>query len=966
MTTDKLCHGFRAVECEDLPHLKTKAEVWQHEKSGAKLFFMNNEDENKVFGIGFRTPSEDSTGVAHIVEHSVLSGSRKYKTKEPFMDLVASSLQTFLNAMTFSDKTIYPVASRNEKDFYHLVDVYLDGVFYPAIYENPKIFQQEGWHLELLDDDGPLDYRGVVYNEMRGATSLPESQVSHTIDEHLHPETSYRFESGGNPYEIPNLTEEMFLDFHRKYYHPSNSYIFLYGDIDRDKMFRYLDDEYLSDFDREDIDSALDFEPAFDEKKKLETVYPMAKHEDPEGKSFLTYSFIAGENKDMLLNFTRYIMGEVLINSESAPIRNALMDADIGEDIYVSRGTNRTLDFSIVAKNAKADQFDEFEEIIERELQKLVTEGIDRNLLLSNIRKLAFMLKEADDFPTKGVIYFISAMETWLYDGSPIDGFYFNKLIEQLEEGVDNGYFENWIEKYILNNPHRLVMAVHPEPGLTEKRETALRESLAEKKAAMSDEERQQLIEKTRELIEFQMAEDTPEAKATIPTLELSDISTEIPNFPLEVETFRDRPLFIAERETQGIIYAQWLFDLTVLEADELCYLGLLADLLGLLDTTRDYATLQNDIYLYTGGISINTTTVKSHSDKNEYVPYLSIAGKSFRDGFGKMMELMADILFETKWNQKKRIQQLVANTYSQESVRFVPQGHSVAIGRTRSYFTDGDRFDEMISGIDYFLFLSKVFKGELDLDEVVDKVQEVGDKLFKRGHVAFHVIAPKALRNTWEDQLDLFFDAIPEGELDKALLHFNTKPENEGWILPGTVQYVSAGNYILDFTYGGDWAVLCQLLRDDFLHNRIRARGGAYGSGITVDRLGLMTTYSYRDPHLRQTLDTYAAIGDYLRTLQISDEDLKKYIIGTTNQFNPPLTAYGSGMVALSRHFSGLTQEEVEKNLEEVLRTDFEQLKSKADQMSAALKDAKHCVLGSDEAIKKNREIFSSVEKLS
>lgn len=596
----KKYYGFKLEEEYEIKEIQSTARLFIHEKSGAKLLQLENNDDNKVFSIGFRTPPWNSTGVPHIIEHSVLSGSRKYRTKEPFMDMLKGSLQTFINAMTFSDKTLYPVASRNDKDFFNLMDVYLDAVFYPRIYEEPKIFMQEGWHYEIFNKEDPIVYKGVVYNEMKGAYSSPETILDDEISKSLYPDTCYKYSSGGNPDVIPELTYEEFLDFHKRFYHPSNSYIYVYGNGNIEKYLEHIDKDYLSNFDKKDIDSHIDMQKPFQKRKEVLAYYPILKDEDDENRSYLSLNFVLGENTNPETYLMTDILRLMLIELEGAPIKKALLQEEIGEDVFSINVGGIQPGFGIVAKNTSSDKKETFENIVFDALKKLVEKGIDKKLIEASINIMEYNLREAGNFPTKGLLYNIQSMDSWLYDGSPTAHLQYEDTINKLRKNMGTGYFEKFIEERLIKNPHSSMVIVEPKKGLKEEKDKALKEKLAKFKESLTDEEIEYLIKQNEELKKMQLSDDTPEAKATIPKLSISDVDKKAEIIPQEIIKFEESTLLFHDIFTSKIAYVDFYFDTSVIDEDLIPYISLLAGILGKIDTqVRDYSELANDIYIY-------------------------------------------------------------------------------------------------------------------------------------------------------------------------------------------------------------------------------------------------------------------------------------------------------------------------------------------------------------------------------
>ncbi len=917
--------AFQLLRTQEMPEQQALGQIWEHEKTGARLFTMSCDDDNKVFGIGFRTPPEDSTGVAHIVEHCVLSGSRKFKTKEPFMDLVQSSLQTFLNAMTYPDRTIYPVASRHDKDFRQLMDVYLDAVFFPSMGENPYTFAQEGWHYER-DEAGKLGVSGVVYNEMHGAMSMPAAQAEDVMAREFRKGTIYAHNSGGDPYHIPDLTYEEFLAFHRRYYHPSNSYLFLYGNMDLEETMQFIDEEYLSQFERQAIDSAIAPDTPWTAPKPLKELhYGLQEGEDPSGKSFLTYHWLVGDGSSALDGVVRSLMAEVLADADTAPLKEKLLDAGIGEDVYITTGTGKSLDFTLTVKNAKKEDGPRFVAIVEEELKRLAEEGLPENLLRSRLNLFSFQCREGSGYPTKGLIYYLTAMGLWVYDGDPMEMLGYEKLLVILEEGLTNGLYQRWIQEKLLDNPHRQVIFVHGEPGLLERKDGAFREALAEKQKTMTEDELEEVDRLEAELNAMQLEEDSPEAKATIPRLHIEDLDGKVQDSPLEIEE-GTIPYYFSPQDTQGVIYAQWLFDLRVLSPEEMPYAGLLARLLGRMSTeTYDYAALQDAIYLETGGIGASTAVV-AHVNGEDFSPFFFMEGKCLPGKEAKMMELMEELLYRTDFSDKERLARLMTMDRTRDEEDMIPGGHQLVLDRTGAMLSDALAIDELVGGTEYYLIAKK---WQQDGVELAEKLTSVARKLFGSDHARFFVTAKPEDK---EKMRELLVQHTPAAT-GLPLRHdpYAKGVVGEGLLTSAKVNFVSLGMILPDYPATGLTVLLNQLISDGYLHTYIRAKGGAYGAGLTISRTGLMRTYSYRDPNVLETLDVYRGIGEFLENFTMDHEALERIIIGATNKFNPPLTPSQKGKSALARYLSGMTTASLERELQEVLEATPETIRAMA-----------------------------------
>lgn len=965
----KKYYGFKLEEEYEIKEIQSTARLFIHEKSGAKLLQLENNDDNKVFSIGFRTPPWNSTGVPHIIEHSVLSGSRKYRTKEPFMDMLKGSLQTFINAMTFSDKTLYPVASRNDKDFFNLMDVYLDAVFYPRIYEEPKIFMQEGWHYEIFNKEDPIVYKGVVYNEMKGAYSSPETILDDEISKSLYPDTCYKYSSGGNPDVIPELTYEEFLDFHKRFYHPSNSYIYVYGNGNIEKYLEHIDKDYLSNFDKKDIDSHIDMQKPFQKRKEVLAYYPILKDEDDENRSYLSLNFVLGENTNPETYLMTDILRLMLIELEGAPIKKALLQEKIGEDVFSINVGGIQPGFGIVAKNTSSDKKETFENIVFDALKKLVEKGIDKKLIEASINIMEYNLREAGNFPTKGLLYNIQSMDSWLYDGSPTAHLQYEDTINKLRKNIGTGYFEKFIEERLIKNPHSSMVIVEPKKGLKEEKDKALKEKLAKFKESLTDEEIEYLIKQNEELKKMQLSDDTPEAKATIPKLSISDVDKKAEIIPQEIIKFEESTLLFHDIFTSKIAYVDFYFDTSVIDEDLIPYISLLAGILGKIDTqVRDYSELANDIYIYTGGINFDAN-VYIEKDNNEiFYPKFIIRGKAIGNNIYKMMELINEILTQSKIEDKNRIKELIQQIKSRIEMNIFNMGNVFTSLRVNSYFSPSMKYAEKLKGLDYYWFISHIIEEfNNNSQKILDNLNKVYNDIFNINNLIISFTGDKEDLNLVKKSLPIITNNLNKEKLTPKKFNFIEQKSNEGILSSANIQYVSKGYNFkkLGYEYSGNMNVLATILNVDYLHNRIRAQGGAYGAGISIDRTGHLTTYSYMDPNLKESIDAYNNMGEYIRNLNIDESELSNYIIGTISRLDPAMTPHGKGQLATSRYISNITQKDIQKTRDEVLNTKLEDIKAYASLLEDTMKENYLCVLGNEYKIKENKDLFNKLLKL-
>ena len=967
--------AYEVMQQENLSDLKSKGYLLRHKKSGARVLLMENDDENKVFTIGFRTPPSDSTGVPHIMEHSVLCGSRDFPVKDPFVELVKGSLNTFLNAMTYPDKTVYPVASCNDKDFQNLMHVYMDAVLYPNIYEHEEIFRQEGWSYKLDAEDAKLEYNGVVYNEMKGAFSSPEGVLDRMVLNSLFPDTSYANESGGDPDVIPELTYEQFLDFHRKYYHPSNSYIYLYGDMDMAEKLDWLDREYLSRFDKIEIDSAIRYQKPFDEVKELEMEYSISSEESEEDNTYLSYNKVIGNSLDEKLYVAFQILDYALLSAPGAPLKKALVDAGIGKDIMGSydNGILQPI-FSVIAKNANLDQKEAFIKIIEDTLRNLAENGIDKKALEAGINYHEFRFREADfgNYP-KGLMYGLQLFDSWLYDDEkPFIHMQAIPTFEFLKEQVNTGYFEGLIQKYLLDNTHGSIVTVKPEKGRTARLDKALEEKLAGYKASLSEAEVKQLVEDTKGLIDYQEEEDSKEDMEKIPVLSREDISKEIAPIYNEEKDVDGTRMVYHGVDTNGIGYVTLMFDLSGVPEEKLAYAGILQAVLGLIDTTNyEYGELFNEINVHTGGIG---TSLELYADvtkarEKEFRATFEIKGKALFPKLDVLFNMMREILMESKLEDEKRLKEILAMLKSRLQMSFLSSGHTTAALRALSYDSPLAKFKDDVDGIGYYQTVKEIEEHfEEKKGELIANLKELSARLFRADNMMVsYTASEEGLEPVCEEirKIARNLNEGPKPEETPCVIHCTKK--NEGFKTSSKVQYVArVGNFIdRGVDYDGALQILKVILSYDYLWQNIRVKGGAYGCMSSFNRLGEGYFISYRDPNLKKTIEVYEGIVDYLQNFTVDERDMNKYVIGTISNIDRPMTPSAKGDRSMNLYMNRVTKEMIHKERMQILNAGQEDIRRMAEVVKAVLDADQLCVIGGEEKIEEQKDLFIEVKNL-
>ena len=967
MKIDDVIHGFRLIRSEEIAEADGHGHTFVHEKTGARLFFLETEDDNKVFSISFRTPPVDDTGVAHIVEHSVLCGSRKYPLKEPFVELVKGSLNTFLNAMTFPDKTMYPVASRNDRDFQNLMDVYLDAVFYPAMRENPQILMQEGWHYEMDDADAPLRYSGVVYNEMKGALSAPDDLLGSRIMAALYPDTTYGCESGGDPEAIPTLTQEMFLDFHAHYYHPSNSYIYLYGDMDIAEKLAYLDRAYLSHFERIPVPSRIDRQQVFAGQVVKEHFYPIGADEPLEENAFLSLNWVIGDTTDRKRVMALQILDHALLRMQGAPLRQALIDAGLGRDVDSNYESDVLQPFfSIIVSKSEVARAEEFVRIVKETLTKLADGGLDHMLVKAALNTLEFRLRESDfGSSPKGLIYGIRMMKTWLYDGAPADYLRYEDVLAELKEGLENGYFEQVIRESFLENPHEALVTLAPSRTLGQERAAAQEAILAEKKAAMSADEIAKVMDDCAALKAAQEAPDTEEALASIPILARSDIRKEAEHLPLEIRDLEGTQILYSDIETNGIVYLNFYFPMAAVAQEDLQYAYLLAEMFGAVDTARHtYAELAMLRSLYTGGFGADIVAYTRAGEPDSLAPRFKLRAKVLRENLPRLFDLLAEIMTESDFTGAKRVRELIDEEKTGMELSLQRAANQVVAARIAADLTPSGRYAE-VGGLPFHDFL-RAFKDDFDArhTEMQAAFARILPQIFNQNDLMVSVTAAAEDYDGIAAGLAAFQQKLSSEAFPAAPYTWEIAPKNEGLMTQSRVQYVAKGaNFIkLGYEYTGVLRVLETLLRYDYFWTRIRVQGGAYGAMTQFNRNGFMIFSSYRDPNLAETFTVLDETADYVRAFDVSDREMDKFIIGTMSSVDTPLTPQMKGDIAATFHLRNITWEDRQRAREEILTARQEDVRALAPMIEAAMRENVCCVLGGEEKIRANAALFDEI----
>jgi len=958
-----IIHGFEPAREQDIPELKAKAFLYRHIKTGAELLSIKTDDENKVFGITFRTPPSDSTGLPHILEHSVLCGSRKYPVKEPFVELLKGSLHTFLNAMTYPDKTCYPVASQNLRDFYNLVDVYLDAVFHPRL--TPFVLQQEGWHYELEKEGDPLTIKGVVFNEMKGAYSSPDTLINEYSLRSLFPDNAYGLDSGGDPGQIPNLTFEQFMGFHSKYYHPSNARIFFYGDDDTEQSLAIVD-EYLKDFDRVEVDSGIALQKRFNSPKRIIRSFAAGGDNDKAPKGMITLNWLLPETCQKELNLAMNILVYILLGMPGSPLRKALIESNLGEDL-VGAGLEtelRQMFFSIGLKGVDLDKADNIRDLIIDTLKGLAQKGIDPETIKAALNTVEFRLRENNTgaYP-RGLSLMLRAMTTWLHDEDPLSLISFEAPLKAIKSRLaDNKrFFEDMINELILNNPHMTCLILKPEADLLEKEKDAEEKRLEKARDAMSGADIQTVIDNTKGLKSAQELPDSPEALATIPMLRLKDLEKRSRIIPLESMDEKGTPILYHDLFTNGIAYMDVGFNLHALPQRYLPYILLFGRSLFEIGTHKeDYVAITQRISSKTGGIYA-TTHISDVKASRESSSWLFLRGKAMLDHTSDMIGIIKDVILTVKLDNRERFRQMALEAKAREEQKLVPSGHRLVNMRLRAHYSEADRVSEETSGLRYLFFLRRLIS-EIDQNwpSVLKDLTEIHRLLINRNSMLVNATLDSKGWSSFQPQVREFLDSLPSSDARQEAWSMGDLPGFEGLTIPSQVNYVGKGInlYRTGYNFNGSSHVICRFLRNSWLWDHVRVQGGAYGAFCIFDRLsGTLTMVSYRDPNIMKTVDIFDQSAKFLRDVDLSNDELTKGIIGAIGEIDTYRLPDAKGYASMSQQLARETDEDRQRMREEVIGTTKEDFNAFADVLDKFKTEGIVKILGSNKAIEEITE---------
>lgn len=968
MEINKVYSGFRLDRIERIDEINGTAYEMKHEKSGARLIYIDSPDSNKVFNIAFRTTPHNSTGVAHIMEHSVLCGSRKFPLKEPFVELVKGSLNTFLNAMTYPDKTMYPVASKNDKDFHNLMDVYLDAVFYPRVREDAEIVMQEGWHYELENADDELTYKGVVFNEMKGVYSSPDSVLERQMMRELFPDTTYGVDSGGDPDYITDLTYEEFQEFYRVHYHPSNSYIFLYGDMNIEEQLAFLNDEYLSHFDAIEVHTEVALQAPFTEGKVVSYPYSVGSEEPIDNRTLHSFAYVLPDvTPEHSLAFE--VLTHALLTSPAAPLKQALVKAGIGSDVsgYYLDSIRQPM-WTVQATGSNLDKQADLQRIVESTLQDLCDKGLDKELLEASLNSIEFALRESD-FGGRpiGLAYIIRMMDNWLYDNDPLELLHYEEALTNIRNGLAGTYFEDLIRHSILNNNHKVLVSIYPERGLQERKDAEVKEHLAAVKANMTKEEIDAIVEQTKRLKIRQETPDSDEALASIPLLELSDLNPNMEAVERRESKIGNTTVHFVPTFTKGINYVGLYFKLNCLTEEELFYADILSDILGRVDTSeRGYEALAKDINMNLGGLSSDITAISKDGKRDEFTPLMIVRAKALHTKLPDLCRLINEVVQKADYSDDSRLTELVQESKAIWDNEAFRRGNSIVSQRVMAQVSAVGKFRDN-GNLGYYQKISELASNPAALPLLPEKLAEVARKIFRANNVDIMFVGEEGELEAFKNLMKPLVDTWDTTELSNDVLQITRLSGNDGIVTAGKVQYVAQGGNFVDhgFKHVGPMSVLETILRYEYLWIRIRVQGGAYGAFANFYDDGNMIFCSYRDPNLLETLDIYKELPQYLRDFTLTDREMRKYIIGTMSSLDLPMTPALRGPRAMGMYFSGAKLEDKVEFRKQVIACKPEDIVALADVVEPVLNDNHICTMGNEQKIKDAGNVFDNIVSL-
>jgi presequence protease len=960
--------GFKLIEKKFVKEVNAECLYFEHIKSGARLLKIVAPDENKTFCISFKTIPESDCGTPHIMEHAVLNGSQHFPVKSPFDVLSKGSLNTFLNAMTGNDITMYPVASMNDKDYFNLMHVYLDAVFYPLIYKDQRIFKQEGWHYDLENATDPVDYKGVVYNEMKGAYSSPTRELNYQVYKNLFPDNGYAFTAGGYPSSIPSLTYEAFLNFHKKYYHPSNSYIFLYGNADLNKELEFIDKEYLANFNKSEVKVNIPLEKPFPAMKEVVAQYPLTEGSKTENQTYLTLSFVAGLNTDRELAMALNILSDVLVNQEAAPIRLALQKAGIGQEVGASVDEIQQNVFQIFVQNANAGDKEKFKEIVMNTLKEVAEKGLDKQAVEGSLNRMEFRLREGDD-AQKGLTYVSQALPGWFFAEDPFLTLEYEGPLAKVKTTLKSDLLESIVKKYLIENPHSLLLVLEPKPGMEKENNEKIENELKAFKSTLTEKSIDSLVKETKELVDYQKREDTPEALATIPLLDIKDINPKAEWYLINEKKISDVPVLYRDEFTNNVVYSRLYFDMRVLPEELIPYASLLAEFLGSLNTKNySYGDLDKALNIHTGGFYTSMASYLVNYDDAKLEPKFVVDSKAMNNKTEKMFELISEIVNQTKYSDADRLKEVLIRHQSRLDGNVKRNGFGYTRTRLGSYFSRSGLFSELTGGLEYYWFVKNLTDNfEAKAKEISDNLAKTAALLFTKQNMISSLTCDKKDLPDYSKAFGMLVKSLPNGEVKLQQWDLNPESKNEGFQTASKVQFVLKGYDFkkLGYNWNGKLRVLEQVLSTDWLQTQIRVVGGAYGGFCGFSPYGSVFFASYRDPNLKETLNNFDATPGYINKFEADKKSMTRYIIGTIAGIDQPLTPSQKGNLAVKRYFEKTNLELLQKDRDEILSTTQDDIRAMQKMVEDILSQKAICVYGNEEKIKTEESLFKIIKKL-
>lgn len=986
LSLNQRVHGFVVTDVQPLPEINGTAFILKHELSGAKLMHLANDDANKAFSFAFRTPPQDDTGVFHILEHSVLCGSDKFPVKEPFVDLLKSSMQTFLNAMTFSDKTMYPVASTNEQDLFNLMDVYLDAVFHPAIYHKKAVFEQEGWHYELEEAEAQegrdpvrkLVYNGVVFNEMKGALSDSSSVLYDELQKALFPDTAYAFESGGTPEGIPTLTYEGYLDEHRRHYQLSNSYTVLYGDLDIERALAWLDERYFTPVHEEELRNQEERREAGADPllpRAIEAQAPVcnlgltkAMRTAPEN-AVAGAGFVIGDAGQRTRIMATDILLDALFGSNEAPMKRAMLDSGIAEDVSAFVADAMKQPFVVIQLKKQQDETAaDLVPTIEREITKLLDVGLSKDLIEAAISHEEFVMREHDFGLADGVAHAMNCLAGWLYDDSLATTYLrYEDDFRFLREALEGAYFDDLARSLFLQNNHRASVAVVPTQSDDD---NVLRTQLDALQASMPEADLNAIVEEVDVLREMQMAPDSDEAKATLPRLTTHDIDNAPAETPLDVVD--DTPMRCLRHhiQTHGIAYAYRYFDATRVSFEELPYVSLLALVLGKLGTARHSAAeIDTLVQGKLGNLSFFTDLYERVDDPAVTDLKFVVSSSALESNAAWLATLPREIMHETDFTDTAKIRDLVAQNVIYLEQSFAGAGHSRAMARVRSYYSRAGLILEQLSNVDFYRFAKDLLENwEEKSKDLPAILSGLAARLFADDACVISLSgSDEAIASFWAEDSHCCAGGFPAADAQKKLVVPAPVARNEAFIVPSDVTYSSVGydRRLLNQPYTGAWAVASRALTYDFLWNEVRVKGGAYGVGFGATYSGNMRFYSYRDPHIDETIERFEQSAAYLRAFNPSKTEMDGFVVSSTAGFDTPKKARELARRQAGQYFAGIPTDQRALTRSQIIEASVGTIRGLADAVQATADKKLVCVFGNKEIIESAKTPFEAIDLL-